>query len=158
MKSTRGFTLLELVIVVLILTVMSGVVGRLWIGMEKVNRMVSTNLHQANQGELVLERLRSDIESSIQAQTPDDALLALTQIEDGFQQRTVRYVVEDGDLVRDVSNALSETVTSLNGAQLAVSVADGMVRLEWGRPGVERPGQRKGQRLLLLASVKGARP
>ena len=50
MKPTRGFTLLELVIVVLILTVMSGVVGRLWIGMEKVNRMASTNLHQANQG------------------------------------------------------------------------------------------------------------
>ena len=106
----------------------------------------------------MLERLRSDIESSIQAQTPDDALLALTQIEDGFQQRTVRYVIEDGDLVRDVSNALPETVTSLNGAHLAVSITGGMVRLEWARPGVERPGQRKGQRLLLLASVKGARP
>ncbi|MBZ0256768.1 type II secretion system GspH family protein, partial [bacterium] len=73
--TARGFTLIELVIVMLILSVIAGIGGRLWIGMEKVNRMAKTNLDQSTQGDLALEHLRTDIESSIQVRNDDGALL-----------------------------------------------------------------------------------
>ena len=84
------------------------------------------------------------------------ALLALTQIQNDFSKRTVRYVIDDGELLRETPGGASKLITKMDGAELSARVEGKLVRLEWSRPGVERPGQRKGQRLLMLVLLKGA--
>ncbi|MBZ0255872.1 hypothetical protein K8I31_07400, partial [bacterium] len=77
-------------------------------------------------------------------------------IQNDFSKRTVRYVIDDGELLRETSGGATKLITKMDGAELSASIEGKLVRLQWSRPGVERPGQRKGQRLLMLVPVKGA--
>lgn len=135
MKKNAAFTMVELSIVVVILSIVTGFLAKTWCGMEKISAASHRNLSFTFQSRNILDRISGDIRNSIQASRSDGALLELIQIAESGKKIKVRYFIEEKELIRDLSigDALTQSVkiASLKDRFLDISfLKEGMIRIE----------------------------
>jgi prepilin-type N-terminal cleavage/methylation domain-containing protein len=159
-KSRKGFTLVELLIVVAILSIMSGVVTQMWIGMERMSSAVRKNMQFSFQGRRILDQFRSDIMQSTQVTHPPDTLIKLTQDMENGNKRQLIYRMDGRELVRDTVIG-SEMVRSIKIASLSKLMLDvafkdnGVVRIELKRKPRKLPMQFRDCRMTTYVSALG---
>ncbi|MBN2329339.1 MAG: type II secretion system protein [Candidatus Omnitrophica bacterium] len=148
----KGFTLIELIIVTVMIFVMSGFMAKLWSGMEHMSASVRHNMAFTFQSRNILSHLRDDIRRSVKVSRTENSLLLLTQkIDDGRVQQ-VAYRMDGKELVRDVIRGgdvvQSVKTASMKDLFLEVSfLKEGMIRLEVRRRAGSRPLERKNHSL-----------
>lgn len=152
-QRTPAFTVIELLIVVSIITVLTGVGSKMWYTMERISKASNRNLTFITKNQIIMDRLARDIRCSISAKKPEDALLALSQISIKGEEREVLYSVEAGELIRvekrGDNQQKSLKITSLTDEHLDISVLpDGTVRLEVSRERRDRPLEVQSRRLI----------
>jgi len=136
MKDCRAaFTLVELLIVCAMLMVMTGVVSKTWIGMEKMSGGLRRNFDFTMRSQRIVDQLRQDIQHSRNVSRSEQALLILDQQTVEGASRKVIYRVVDDELLREdgTGEEISRTVKicSLKNTFLEISfLRDNRVRIE----------------------------
>lgn len=153
MKLKRtGFTLVELLIVTVMLSIMSGFMAKLWGGMERMSASTRRNMAFTCQSRHILSHMRADIRRSIKVSRSENALLLLTQkIDDGSVQQAV-YRMDGKELVRDIirNSVVVQSVKTASMKDLFMEVSflkDGMIRMEVRRRPSSQPLERKNHSL-----------
>ncbi|MBI1389678.1 MAG: hypothetical protein GC154_14670 [bacterium] len=159
--SLRAFTLIELAIVLSILIVMSGSVSRLFIEMEKVNRLARANLNNAQRAEIALEHIRADARGAVSVSS-SAGVIHMEARDESLKPVTIEYAVEGGELLRKTTRPDDreqiEKIAAMNGALLIASAENGLLKLEWVQPGRMEPGRRRGARLVVYLDPGEVKP
>ncbi len=158
-KNLRAFTMIELMIVVLMLNVMAGVVGVMWLRVERMAKVSTDNVMFSIKAQTVLSRIEKDINHSFQVSQSESALLLLTQLSADGAVKKITYTLENGELIRNQNeegkNDLSMKIANLGNAQfLLEKTSDGAIRMEWFEEAKGRPLDVRPKRLITF--VKGS--
>lgn len=161
-KAKTAFTLVELLIVVSMIGILTGLGAKTWYTMERISNATNRNLAFTNKSQIVINRLTRDIRCSISAKQSDDALLILSQISPEGGQKQVSYLLEAGELVRieKIGNNREKSlkVLSLPNERIEVTLlADGTVRLEVRREGRDRPLEVESKQLISFVKPWGGK-
>ena len=148
MKKEAGFTLVELLIVTILITIMSGVAGRLWIKMERMSSSVHQNMKFTAQSRILLDRMQEDIRRSIRVSRSEDTLLNLTQETLDGKQVVLKYRMDESELIRDaiVDDKIVQSmkIASLKNLFLEINfMKNETIRLQVRRRPSKRPMQLK---------------
>ncbi len=157
-----AFTLIELVIVVFIITILTGVGSKLWYGMEKMEKASSiraTAMIRANDAINVIQR---DIRQAWRVEVPSEDELVIHQLQaDGFD-RQIRYFFDNEELIREVRNdevTLEQKTAELSPENLQFAYQNpGVLRIEIQLPSKERPLYQRGGKLVSLLKIEGVSP
>ncbi len=158
--SKKGFTLIELLIVIAMLSIMSGVVTKMWIGMERMSSAVRSNMKFSFQGRRILDQFRSDIMQSTQVSHSPENLITLNQDIKNGQERQLIYRMDGRELIRDTvigdKIARSIKIASLDKLMLDIAFKDnGAVRIELSRKPKQLPMQFRDCRMATYVSALG---
>jgi prepilin-type N-terminal cleavage/methylation domain-containing protein len=152
-RSNRAFTLVELLIVISILMVLSGVLSNLWIKMERISKSLHTHTQFYVKGKQVLDRMAKDIQHANGFHIDGDALITLTQHSmDGSVYR-VAYKRIDREIIREELDSQgrlsSRKIITLNDEVLSIQLdTASRIRLEWTKERRNRPLESREYRLL----------
>jgi len=144
MRKESAFTLVELLVVVLMISILSGIVGKLWSSMEKMSATVHRNIVFTMQSRILLDRLREDIHCSIQVSRSEESILILTQQNEKGLPRKIVYRMEGIELIRELhkEDGAEHSMKAANLGNLFLDVSflkNGMIRLDVRRRIRERP-------------------
>lgn len=115
-NNNRAFTLVELMIVIAILSIMSGVVSKLWYGMEKQVKRSGQRATITMSAQDVILTLRKEVRHSISmALDEGTGELALEQITADGVMRTVRFFSENNEYLRETQTGESTSVMKVTG-------------------------------------------
>jgi len=159
-KHLSSFTLVELLIVIAIMGILTGVGSKLWIQMEKNAKISSRNLVFMAQNHIILERLTRDIRRAVQVSQSGNILLSLTQITPQGDSLEMSYRLENNELVREVrlpqKQVKSIKIASLVGTQLGLRLLEnGAVRLELFRNAKDSPMEAQTRRVVSIVQPLG---
>ncbi len=160
MNSKRAFTLIELLIVIAIIGVMSGTVSKLWFGMEKMKKSTHRNVLFTCQGQRVLDRIKSDIRQSLQADFPPGSLIQLSQLSAQGTRREIVYFIDEKELIREIREEGTEArrfkVANLEESWLEIERLDSsQLWLVWKQEEHQRPLEIRLNRLVSIVTIKG---
>ncbi|HOL94056.1 MAG TPA: prepilin-type N-terminal cleavage/methylation domain-containing protein [bacterium] len=136
MKEHRAaFTLVELLIVIAMLMIMTGVVSKTWIGMEKMADGLRRNYDFTMRSQRIVDQLRQDIQRSRNISWSEEALMILDQQTIEGIPRKVVYRIENDELVREdgtrEENHRTVKICSVKNTFLEISfMQDNRVRVE----------------------------
>ncbi len=152
MRKHSAFTLVELLIVISIITVLSGLIAKIWGGMERMSDSVHRNTVFIVQSRLILDRIREDIRQGVDVSQSERVLLSITQRMESGKSQQIVYRMDGNELVRDrsVEDRLiqSSKVLSMKNLFLDISfLQNRLIRLEMRRPGNSRPMELKNHSL-----------
>ncbi len=143
-KFRRGFTLVELTIVIAMIGLISGTVSKMWFSMEKMSKTSTQNIVFLEEGQRVLDRIERDIRQGIKCSKNQKVFLIIEQRTKDGRVRKIEYSIENNELLRKITsdNNSSQTVkiASLKRASLTITfLENGRVRLEWKKEKRNRP-------------------
>ncbi|MFB3786005.1 MAG: type II secretion system protein [bacterium] len=163
MKDRRAaFTLIELLIVIAMLMIMTGVVSKTWIGMEKMSDGLRRNYDFAMRSQRIVDQLRLDIQRSQNVSRSEQALLILDQQTTEGTPRKVVYRIENDELLREdgtrEENRRTVKIGSVKNTFLEISfMQDNRVRVEVRRRSRQLPLDLETRRFVtFISGVKAA--
>lgn len=162
-RNRSAFTLIEILIVVAIMTILSGILFKMWSTLERGAKATNANLSFMARNETLVHRLTTAVRESEGATTDEDILLALTQLQsDGARVQVVYERVGDEitrTAYRGTERLSSRKIGTLRGEAIHISVGqDGSVRIEITKEGRNRPLEVNRRRLVSVAYPRGDRP
>lgn len=158
--SRKAFTLIELLIVISITTILAGVVSKLWLGQEKIDKALRQKATHSVESQSLLELLRRDVLDSQQAVVVSPRELRLSQVTVDGQPQTVIYRQEGPEWIRDTQSgdreAVSQKIFHLYRRQLLLALSpEGLLRVEVRVEPQETPMLRKDNSLIAYIRVPG---
>ncbi len=162
-RNRSAFTLIEILIVVAIMTILSGILFKMWSTLERGAKATNANLGFMARNEILVHRLTTAIRASESATTNEDILLALTQLQSDGTRAQIVYECVENELTRtayrDSERLSSRKIGTLRGETIQISVReDGSVRIEITKEGRNRPLEVNRRRLVSVAYPRGDRP
>ena len=162
-NKSYAFTLVELLIVIGIMLIMTGLVAQVWVDM---NRLAVTSFQKASNvmhSQRVLQQIAEDIKRSYHIDITSESILELQQLTPSGKVHTLRYQITDNELVRELNidseQSQSLKVMNLNAEQLLVSDSlPDLIRLEIRLPASGRPGDIRDQQLITYVHTEGVIP
>lgn len=161
-KHRDAFTLVELLIVTAMLMVMTGVVSKTWIGMEKMSDGLRRNYDFAMRSQRIVDQLRQDIQRSQNVSRSEQALLILDQQTTTGAPRKVVFSIVNDELLREdgtgEGNSRTVKICSLKNTFLEISfLQDNRVRVEVRRRSRQVPLDIETRRFVtFISGIKAA--
>ncbi|MFH1744020.1 MAG: prepilin-type N-terminal cleavage/methylation domain-containing protein [bacterium] len=163
MKNKQAaFTLVEMLIVIAMMTVLTGFLSKMWYKMEYTSRASNRSLTFTAKSQMIVDRLTKDIHSSVSVTQSDSTLLTLSQVSSTGEKREIIYRMDGDDLIRSERTGeiekKSSKILSLDNSQLNISVSDNdTVRVEIRRDGRNRPLEMQARHLVSFARPYGGK-
>lgn len=159
----NAFTLIELLIVVSILMILSGVASKVSSTMQKTILRIQQHVDFYQQGDLLLERIVNDYRESERTQIEPGSLLTFIQRDRLGQTLTVRYLHENADIIREVTgptgNVSSLKITTDEKNQLHVTQeSEHTITIEWKQPSSNTPLNVKPKQLMRVLIIESVTP
>lgn len=99
----NGFTVIELIIVIVMMMILSGVVSKLWYGMAKIEKSSAQRAAITMKAQDLIHLIRKEVRQSVSFTLNEEIQeLQLSQITSTGETRQVRFYREDNEMVRQV--------------------------------------------------------
>lgn len=148
----KAFTLVELLVVVTMLIILSGVATKVSFTMQKTITRIQQHVDFYQQGELLFDHIINDCRNCDSLQLEADSLLIMNQFDSSGRSTIVRYFKESQDIIRETTDHENNTtslkiITDVKNQFHVMNETPNSITLEWIQESSSEPLSLKPKRL-----------